>query len=231
MLPLATLTLPFERPRLRLAAPAVVDAAPAVRPDTAPPVASAEQVRVAEAAVGLPEAGRTAGPAASTTADVVSPRIAAAQPASKPAPLAAVPEASTPLVGSAAPAAQAPVTRPVATRIVQPKFPSFAQRAAGRIEASFTIASDGSVADIRLVEGEAGSAFARAAERALKQWRFDPATVPAGETARYTQTFVFAPRAGAAGAGHHDECFKPTGSLVCRDPEDSTADLTYTPRR
>lgn len=143
--------------------------------------------------------------------------------AADPVPVAgAVEPAPTPAVAAASAAA----SRPVATRIVQPKFPSFARRPAGRIEASFAITPDGRVTDIRIVEGDATSAFARAAERALEQWRFDPASLSA-DASRYTQTFVFAPR----DADSREECIKPTGSLVCRDPEESSTLIRYSAGR
>ena len=202
-LPLATLTLPFERPRLQLATPGAPETIPDSRTDP---------VRLA---VQATDAG--------VAAESVLP------PTSRPVPAAMSP--APPTAPATTASAQAPVVaaaRPIATRIVQPRFPSFAQRAAGRIEASFTIAADGSVTDIQLDEGDAGSAFARAAERALKQWRFDPASIASGDRARYTQTFVFAPRK-ATGVG--DECVKPTGSLVCRDPDDTSAATTSSLRR
>lgn len=227
-LPLATVTLPFERPRLQLAQPGT-------------PEAASDDTRAGQARPAMPAlAGRTAVDSRSQPSPSVAPALASAAvavagpdlPSTRPlspdagtAPIA--PTTAPARVGTApAPATAAPVaaTRPVATRIVQPRFPSFAQRAAGRIEASFAIAADGSVTDIQLVEGAAGSAFARAAERALKQWRFDPASLTPGDRARYTQTFVFAP---SKGTGGRDECFKPTGSLVCRDPEDTSAATIY----
>lgn len=224
-LPLASLALPFERPRLRLATPAPLEAEPAASSGVTTLAESAARVPAdapVAASVPTPALPTSVAPVAASAA---VPRMPAAAPlpaAVAPVPAAAGENRSTPTV---APTAAAP--RPVATRMVQPKFPSFAQRAAGRIEASFAIAPDGRVVDIRLIEGDAGSAFARAAERALKQWRFDPASLPAGESARYTQTFVFAPRGGDA----RDECFKPTGSLVCRDPDETTAASSYSPRR
>lgn len=231
-LPLATLTLPFERPRLRLAepgagAPASDNANPAgtALPTRDPREATASAPRpaptLAPAVTSPPVAVAVAGPDVPSTL----PRTADAGAASAASPTALAPAGTAPAPLAAAAIATA---RPVATRIVQPRFPSFAQRAAGRIEASFAIAADGSVTDIRLTEGEAGSAFARAAERALKQWRFDPASLTPGDRARYTQTFVFAP---SKGTGARDECFKPTGSLVCRDPEDTTAATSYEVRR
>jgi TonB family protein len=226
-LPLATLTLPFERPRLRLAEPgARVTASDTPAGPARPALPTLE---------GREATGSAPGPVPTLAPAVASPPVAVAGPevASTPvraadagaaffAPPAALATArTTPAADTAAPIATA---RPVATRIVQPRFPPFAQRAAGRIDASFAIAADGSVTDIRLTEGEAGSAFARAAERALKQWRFDPASLTPGDRARYTQTFVFAP---SKGSGVRDECFKPTGSLVCRDPDDTAAATSY----
>jgi TonB family protein len=226
-LPLATLTLPFERPRLRLAEPgARVTASDTPAGPARPALPTLE---------GREATGSPPGPVPTLAPAVASPPVAVAGPevASTPvraadagaasvAPPATLATAgTTPAADTAAPIATA---RPVATRIVQPRFPPFAQRAAGRIDASFAIAADGSVTDIRLTEGEAGSAFARAAERALKQWRFDPASLTPGDRARYTQTFVFAP---SKGSGVRDECFKPTGSLVCRDPDDTSAATSY----
>jgi bla regulator protein blaR1 len=219
VLPLATVTLPFERPRLRLAAPpadAGPAAAPEVAPSTRPQVVARAQAPAAPSSMTMPEPVASPPPAATAPLPVpaadtfVSPPEAVAEVQPKPA------------------ATRPAVRRPVATRIVQPKFPSFAKRAAGRIEASFGIAADGSVVDIRLAGGDPDSAFARAAERALKQWRFDPASVANGDSARYTQTFVFAP---GNGEDARDECFKPTGSLVCRDVEDAPAATSYSPRR
>lgn len=219
VLPLATLTLPFERPRLRLAAP--VAASEASQPG-APQAAAHAQAqaavssRIVPAPLSAPLTARAdAGPPSTRAAD--SPPVTVAVP-----PKAAVEVPPEPA------AARAAVARPVATRIVQPKFPSSAHRATGRIEASFAIATDGSVVDIRLAGGDPDSAFARAAERALKQWRFDPASVPRGDAARYTQTFVFAPSNSGDASG---KCFKPTGSLVCRDPEETSAATSYSPRR
>lgn len=225
-LPLATLTLPFERPRLRLAAPFAPEAAPDTGPDAQRLAAPAPADRNAADAVAL--SSPTLTPAAPVPAP---PMVASVGPDA--APRASVPESIPAPAATAAiqtaPAAATPVAtvRPVATRIVQPKFPSFAKRPEGRIEASFAIAADGSVTDIRFVEGDPDSAFARAAERALKQWRFDTASLAAGASARYTQTFVFAPRKDT----NAYECFKPTGSLVCRDPEDTAAAASYSPRR
>lgn len=228
-LPLATLTLPFERPRLRLAMPGASADTADIRAGQAT-VSPAPEGRVAtrSALDPSPTLASVATSPAPSTALASGPDLASTRPPAPDAdPSPVAPATALASVGTApAPvtAARVAAGRPVATRIVEPRFPSFAQRSAGRIEASFAIAADGSVTDIQLAESEAGSAFARAAERALKQWRFDPASLAPGDRARYTQTFVFAPRKGS---GARDECFKPTGSLVCRDPEDTSAATSY----
>lgn len=226
-LPLATFALPFERPRLRLL-PAEPVAAMIAEPrhEPAQPVSAHAAPELTPAAVlrepVAPVAPQASGARAEATM-MPSATTVPAPAAADPVPVAgAVEPAPTPAVAAASVAA----SRPVATRIVQPKFPSFARRPAGRIEAGFAITPDGRVTDIRIVEGDATSAFARAAERALEQWRFDPASLSA-DASRYTQTFVFAPR----DADSREECIKPTGSLVCRDPEESSTLIRYSAGR
>ncbi|RYD15698.1 MAG: M56 family peptidase [Lysobacteraceae bacterium] len=222
-LPLATFALPFERPRLRLLPFEPVVATSVERGDEPAAPVPAHAVPALTPAVALRERVAPDASAARADATVMSPAVVAAPAAADLAPVpAAVAPAPAPVVS--APSVAAP--RPVATRIVQPKFPSFARRPAGRVEASFAITPDGRVTDIRIVEGDAASSFARAAERALEQWRFDPASLRA-DASRYTQTFVFAPR----GADAREECIKPTGSLVCRDPEESSTLIRYSPGR
>lgn len=229
-LPLATLTLPFERPRLQLAAAPAFEAVSGTASDTrsdAPRLAASMPAdRSAAEAATAPASTLIPATPAPATSMVASDSPEATVPLARTPESIPAPAATTAIPSYPAAAAPLAATRPVATRIVQPKFPSFAKRATGRIEASFAIAADGSVADIRIAEGDPDSAFARAAERALKQWRFDTASLPAGESARYTQTFVFAPRKDT----NVHECFKPTGSLVCRDPEDTAAATSYSLR-
>jgi TonB family protein len=107
----------------------------------------------------------------------VSPSIAT--PVAKATPEPAVAETAHP-------------AKPVPVRTVAPEFPGYARLERVNVDASFTIAADGTVRDIRL-QGRADDAFKREAERALRQWRFDPASLPANHGLRYSQTFVFAP--------------------------------------
>ncbi|HEY6942941.1 TonB family protein, partial [Dokdonella sp.] len=150
-------------------------------------------------------------PIASTPSERVTPAppVARAIDVAKPA------AASVPLEPIAAPAAPKP---PVATYVVAPSFPNYYSSQTGRVEATFSIAEDGSVKDIEFV-GAKGGAFERAAERALRQWRFDPSTLPE-HPMRYTQAFVFAPKGHGAA---HEECVQSTGSLICRDPAEGRA--------
>jgi TonB family protein len=109
---------------------------------------------------------------------------------------------------------------PVATHIVPPVFPTTWNSASGRVDASFLIASDGSVRDIRIVDNGAGASFTRAAERALRQWQFDPKSLSGDRAVRFEQSFVF----DAAGQRHSDKvdsnCVHSTGSLICRPLDD-----------
>ena len=60
----------------------------------------------------------------------------------------------------------------------------------------------------------------REAERALRQWRFDPASLPVDHALRYSQTFVFAPPVESSA---RDGCLRQTGSMVCRQMVDEGA--------
>lgn len=230
-LTLATSTLAFSPPRLR---PAVMTPPPKDERASKPPMPAASA-----AATGA--ASEAAG------AELSERRLASVAPPAPAAPsLASVPEShatpvnagavapSTSLEPALAPAVAMPqphvaVTvpvepaKPVAIRTVTPSFPG-SSRETAHINASFTIASDGSVRDIRVLDGDADSAFARAAERALRQWRFDPSTVASDPSIRYTQSFVFTPRA----AINRDACVTPTGTHICRDIGEGMEAKTYT---
>jgi TonB family protein len=213
--PFAALTLPYERPHLRVATlpAAVPPVTPAITPATTVP-----------AAVTTSAPARDVKPLVDNL--TASPAVAdIAPPAAEPQQRVEAPSA-TPLgdqVAKIAPVVEHKPTvepimpsKPVATRVVAPNFPSYYSSQSGRVEATFAIAPDGSVRDIEFV-GAKGGAFERAAELALRQWRFDPATLQKGRSVRYTQGFVFAPKGGA---NTHEECVQSTGSLICRDPSD-----------
>jgi TonB family protein len=113
---------------------------------------------------------------------------------------------------------------------VPPVFPTTWNSASGRVDASFLIASDGSVRDIRIVENGVAGSFMRAAERALRQWRFDPKSLTGDRSVRFEQSFVF----DAAGQRHGDNadgnCIHSTGSLICRPLEDAPTVATVSLR-
>ncbi len=100
---------------------------------------------------------------------------------------------------------------------VSPDYPDSGSDRVERVKLEFAIAADGKVNGVKVTSRQP-VAFARAAERALKQWRFDSGSFDAGR--RYSQTFVFEPRAEDADTG----CVRRTGSKLCRrssEPESS----------
>jgi len=115
---------------------------------------------------------------------------------------------------------------PVAIHVVQPKFPR-GVFSGGSVVASFALTADGAVTDIAFEQVEANGPFVRAVERALRQWRFDPATIAAGGK-RYTQAFVF--KSGGPMPGDR-ECYRQTGSQICRDLDDTSWASSYSPHR
>ena len=215
VLPLAALTVPFERPHLRLA-----EMAPLV----------ADRSAIASPTVDMHPATRPL--ASATVAKAVAAVVAPDTDSSRPLPVAtpgtqptAQAEASTSPAAAreAAAVVSSPVLKaPVATHIVSPVFPSTWRREDGRVDASFQIGSDGSLRDIRVADNGAGAAFVRAAERALKQWRFDPASLSGDRSKRFQQSFVFAATAQrGANARPENTCVTSTGSLICRQLEDA----------
>lgn len=200
-----------------LATVPVRDAVPAA---AAPSAAAATVVdaQVAQAVAPVPAVVRTAA----TDSALASPReMAVAE-----IPAVATPAASSGRVSEVLSATPAAPARPVAIRSVAPQFPDHARRERAVVEASFTIAANGSVRDIRFA-GRGEGAFRSEAERALRQWRFDPASLPANHGLRYSQTFVFAPPSEAAGDEDGSICTREVRSgthlpsVVCRTAADA----------
>jgi len=234
-LTLATATLAFSPPRLRPAAVAVPPP-PKVEPASKPVLPA---VVPAAAAVAAPPASandlndrrvdNTPVPATVAPAPAIAQENEVAPPVASPAVANVAAEPAVPAsavqvpqhVAAPAPAAEPP--RPVALRTVTPSFPGSSKQTV-HINASFTIAADGSVHDIKLLGEDADSSFGRAAERALRQWRFDPSTIAKDRSTRYTQSFVFAPRE----AINRDTCVTPTGTHICRDIAEGMEAKTYT---
>src|SRR5690606_6627050 len=94
--------------------------------------------------------------------------------------------------------APAQPARPAATELVtvstpSPRYPAAAQRAGatGSMQVEFTVATDGSVTNVRAVSSDGPRQFTRDFEReavsAVKRWRFQP--VPQATTTRRTIAF------------------------------------------
>ena len=62
------------------------------------------------------------------------------------------------------------------TNYVAPKYPKSAQRrnTSGWVDLGFTVARDGTVHSIEIIESTPGTVFVEAATQAVSQWRFDP---------------------------------------------------------
>lgn len=154
------------------------------------------------------QALRDAAPATAATARPRVPAPATAMPA-VPSPATAPPPAEAPRVAAAeAPAARAlepaperapepPMRTAPALRLVQdaqPRYPARAleRRLDGRVEIMFTVRTDGSVADLRVVDAQPAGVFDQAALQAARRWRFAP--IPADTTT--TRALRFTPPRG-----------------------------------
>lgn len=75
-------------------------------------------------------------------------------------------------------AATALQASPKVVKKVPPEFPTEAVRKninAGSVKAKLTIAPDGKVTDVEILESEPKRVFDRVSIEALKEWRFEPA--------------------------------------------------------
>ena len=181
------------------------------------------------AAAATPVSALPPSPSAALPPAIAAANSTAGSTTPAPAPDAAPPavtDAGAPQAPSLAQIAATTLSRPapVAMRTAAPEYPPALREADGaRVELMFSITPAGRVHDIAVVPTSgAERAFVRAAERALQQWRFDPATVPEHGATRYRQAFVFSPRATAedASAG----CVRRTGSLLCQRTDNVGAD-------
>jgi len=212
----------FHLPRMHLA-PVTMPVAPAAADAPASAAVSTRKDMTA------PNAAAVATGAVASSLPVPTPTVAVQTPPVAVATSAAAASGQQPTVLASIPVApQLPVDaspvrqrKPVATHTVAPSFPTFAHKESSRVEVSFAIADDGSVRDIRFARS-GDDAFERAAEKALRQWRFDPATLPSDNGIRYTQIFVFA-KSRASG----ERCILATGSRICRDIGEGTLAKVY----
>jgi bla regulator protein blaR1 len=123
----------------------------------------------------------------------------------------ALPVAS--LMQAEVPAAEVPVR----LHVVPPVYPSRAMTSGveGNVELEYSIGSDGSVSDIRVVRTQPEGVFDAAAQTALSQWRFERPNADISGT-RYMQNFAFTLHGKTAAADSNTKCQQVLGSLICR---------------
>jgi beta-lactamase regulating signal transducer with metallopeptidase domain len=205
--------------------PLAAEATPKAVADATPPPAAMPQIREsALAPADVPaEPERPVVPVPDPTAAAAGDSALAQAPAPEQAPAIAPPPSSADVSAETDPPAPAtaPVQQvPVATHTVSPEYPySFSTRHTERVKLEFGIASDGSVRDVRVMS-EQPIEFARAAERALKQWKFARGSFVAAAKKRYAQTFVFASPLGEEEVADSG-CERRTGTRLCRRPGES----------
>lgn len=110
----------------------------------------------------------------------------------------AQPRAGDPALPSTAAHARQPIerTRAQAVHVVRPRYPHHAllTGVAGSVTLRFTVTASGATRDIEVVSASPPRIFNRAAVRAVRQWRFKPATVNGKPTAAaVTKKVVFDP--------------------------------------
>ena len=215
-LPLLALGVQQHRPRLELAA--IVAPPPILAISVTPASTAVATGPATPVGAGMPASDHMSRPAVT---------LPSAIPGQAPEPSAdALASASAPAPGSQVEPARvstvAASVRPTAIRVVTPAYPrSIRSTGRERVEVGFAINGDGSVRDITVADNGFDAAYGRAATSALRQWRFDPATVSGDHAARYTQTFVFAQGAGrGSGLRADEECVQSIGSHICRRPDE-----------
>jgi len=145
---------------------------------TAPPIVATDTGR------DLPSPAPRPTPAPPTAAAVVSPApapvvspVPVLPPVTESPPATAL-AAATPPAGAAAPA---PVAARRALARPAPTFPREALReghSEGRVVADLRVAADGRVTDVEVLSSTPSRAFGRAAQLALRDWRYEPAVAP-----------------------------------------------------
>ncbi len=140
-----------------------------VNPANAPAASKGAVATDARAAAGA-DGASTVQIVAQTAQPVATPSVAtgAASSAAPGAAASAAPIAAT-VIPTPPPAPLRPIERP------SPVFPVDAMRdgiRSGRVLAALTVAPDGSVSDVRVLEFAPNVSFSRSAQRALRNWRF-----------------------------------------------------------
>ena len=151
--------------------------------------AAREEQRLRDAEAAAQRAAAAAAAAAAAPAPTPEPTPAPAQPTPTPAaPAPAVAQPTTPPPAPAARPAPRPTT-PVGIRTPQPAYPAQAARSGitGEITVEISIATDGSVSNVRVVRAQPRGAFDREVLATVRDWRFQPMDQPA----TLTRTFTF----------------------------------------
>jgi bla regulator protein BlaR1 len=107
---------------------------------------------------------------------------------------------------------------PTRLHVVPPVYPerAMSSRVEGTVELQYSIGTDGSVHDVKVLHAQPEGVFNAAALAALSQWRFE-ASANLDAKARYTQHFAFALTNGRA---TKQACHQVIGSLICRHLDD-----------
>lgn len=130
-------------------------------------------------------AAQAAAPTPAPTQPVAAqPKAPPPAPAQAPA-QATPPPAATPAAPTPAPAAAAPArTTPVAISTPQPAFPPQALRAGitGEVVVEYTIGTNGSVTDVRVVRSQPRGTFERVVLTTVRRWKFQPLDAPVTQT-------------------------------------------------
>jgi protein TonB len=174
---------------------AAVQEAALAQTKTADDLAAAEAAKV-KAAEDAKAAAAANQAAAAAAASRPPPQPAASTPVAPPPTTASRPEPAAPTPARAEPAAPQPAPSRasagddlIAVSTPQPAYPPAAQRAGtkGQVVVSFTVNSDGSVANVNIVSAKPRGVFERNVQAAVKRWKFQPI---AG-TQQITRTFDF----------------------------------------
>jgi bla regulator protein BlaR1 len=122
----------------------------------------------------------------------------------------------------------------VPVHVISPRYPDSREvKEPVRVDVQFSLNADGSVREVEAVTDDTTRGFGASAEKAMRQWRFDPSTVPADAKARFQQSFVFAKQSDVRhrtkpGDGEEYDCVRRTGSLVCRHQQEEEVALPLT---
>lgn len=148
------------------AAARAASASAAARPAATTPPAPAPQVAAPATPAAAPPVAATTPPPAQAEVPP-EPAPAAAPAAAQPAPTAAAPAPTTRAIGL-----------PAVVSSAQPRYPVVAQRRKieGRVELQFTVRTDGSVGNVRVLSSQPRGVFDREAVAAMERWRYAPST-------------------------------------------------------